>query len=134
MSYFILFVFVRFKCCVTLCPITRLYVGSYMLWCPLRFPHKYDGRYIFTPKCFKSAHVLFMLFGFACTYGVKYVLTTWVTWQVSYKRQELLTVREHPCFCGGVLVTHLFSFLYCLIMCLSLRSEYPVVMCITIAI
>jgi hypothetical protein len=33
---------------------------------------------------------------FVFTYnGVKYVLTIWVTWRVSYKKQELLTPQEH---------------------------------------
>jgi hypothetical protein len=55
--------------------------------------------------------------------GVKYVLTKQVTWWVSYKRQELLTLREHLCspsVFGGVHVAHLFSFLCCVFLfCLS---------------
>jgi hypothetical protein len=45
---------------------------------------------------------------------------------VSYKKQELLTLREllsSPRVFGGVRVTHLFVFLCCPIICVSLRSE-----------
>ena len=41
---------------------------------------------------------------------------------VSYKMQELLTLREHlssPSVFGGVRVTHLFTFLCCVLFCLS---------------
>ena len=53
-------------------------------------------------------------------YGsVKRVLTIWVTWRVSYKKQELLTLRSHLCsprfFIGCVRVSHLFSFLCCVV-------------------
>ena len=53
-------------------------------------------------------------------------LYIWVTWRVSYKKQKLLTLREHTwvvggvfCFCffGGLRVAHLFSFLCCPIVC-----------------
>jgi hypothetical protein len=45
----------------------------------------------------------------------------WVTRRVSYKKQELLTFREHmssPPFFGSVRVAHLFSFLCCSIICI----------------
>ena len=45
--------------------------------------------------------------------GVQNVLTILVTWRVSYKTHELLTIREHLVhspFCGEVRVPHLFSF------------------------
>jgi hypothetical protein len=46
--------------------------------------------------------------------GIKHVLTIWVTWRVSYKRQKLLTLREQlgstPVF-GGVRVAHHFNLL-----------------------
>ena len=50
----------------------------------------------------------------------------WVTWRVSYKKQELLIIREHLSssrFFGGVRVAHRFSFLYFLIMCLYVLSS-----------
>jgi hypothetical protein len=54
-----------------------------------------------------------------------------ITRPVYYKKQELLTIREHlssplPHLCfflGRVRVAHLFSFLYCLIMCLYVLSS-----------
>ena len=36
------------------CPILCLYVLSSMLWCPLRFPHKYDAQFVFTSRCLCS--------------------------------------------------------------------------------
>jgi hypothetical protein len=45
--------------------------------------------------------------------GVQHMLTIWVTWWVPYKKQELLTLREHLCSLlgfGGVCGAHLFSF------------------------
>ena len=56
---------------------------------------------------------LFKLFVFAHS-GVHHVLNIRVAWWVSYKRQKLLTLREHlgsPSVFGGVRVAHLFSFL-----------------------
>jgi hypothetical protein len=53
-------------------------------------------------------------------------LHTWVTRRASYKKPELLTLREHlsspPVFCG-VRVTHLFSFLCYPIMCLYVLNS-----------
>jgi len=53
-------------------------------------------------------------------------LYTWVTRRVSYKKQELLTFREHmgsaPVF-GGVRVAHRFSFLCWHSMCLYILSS-----------
>jgi len=60
-----------------------------------------------------------MLLVFAC------VLTISVTWHVSYKRQELLILREHlglPPVFGWVCVAHLFSFLCCVFVFCCLRS------------
>jgi hypothetical protein len=51
---------------------------------------------------------------------------------VSYKKQELLTLLEHPCFFYGVRVEHLFSFCV-LSYCVSLRSGFRVVMSLTIS-
>jgi hypothetical protein len=36
---------------VLCCAIMFLYVLSSMLWCPLRFPHKNDLRFVFTSSC-----------------------------------------------------------------------------------
>ena len=44
-----------------------------MLWCSLRFRRRNDVRFVFIP-----VH-----------------LSIWVTWRVSYKKQELLALREH---------------------------------------
>ena len=47
------------------------------------------------PVVCRGAHVLFMLFGFVYVYsGVQHVLTIRVAWRVSYKKQELLNLRE----------------------------------------
>jgi hypothetical protein len=48
--------------------------------------------------------------------GVQHVLIIWVIWRVCYKRQELLTFREHLgsfLVISGVLVAHHFSSLSC---------------------
>jgi hypothetical protein len=41
-------------------------VLSSVLWCPLRFPHKHDDRFIFTPVVCRRAHVFITLFVFVC--------------------------------------------------------------------
>jgi len=48
------------------CPIMCLYVMSSVLWCPLRFQHKNDVRFVFSSSWCRRAHVLFTLFVFAC--------------------------------------------------------------------
>ena len=58
-------------------------------------------------------------------------LCIWVTWRVSYKKQELLTLREHLRVFYGVRVAHLFCF-FVLYYYLSLRSEFRVVLPVTI--
>jgi hypothetical protein len=40
--------------------------------------------------------------------GVKYILITWVTWWLSYKRKDMLTLREHL-LVGSVLLLFLVS-------------------------
>jgi len=37
--------------CCTFCPIVCLYVLSFVLWCPLRFQHKTNARFIITLSC-----------------------------------------------------------------------------------
>ena len=114
-----------------------------MLWCPLRFLPRLnsilvtscDVRYDFRmktmfgssllPSVCTRAHVLFMLFVLACVHsGIQHVSTLWLTWRVSCKRKELLTLREHlgspPVLVGSVLrilfafcvVLHLFFCLH----------------------
>ena len=60
---------------------------------------------------------------------IKHVLTIWVTSRVSYKRQELLILREHhsshPVF-DGINVAHLFNFLCCVLFCVA----FVLVLCI----
>ena len=62
----------------------------------------------------------------------KHVCTIWVTWWVSYKRQELLTLYEYlgssPVFDGVRVtrVTRLFSCLCCAILCVFCLSLYCV--------
>jgi len=48
----------NFLCCLILC----LNVLNSLLWCPLRFPHKNDVRFVLTPVVCRRAHVLFTLF------------------------------------------------------------------------
>jgi len=54
--------------------------------------------------------------------GAEHILTILATWLVSYKRQELLTLREHPVF-SGIRLACLFRFLCCPIMCLYVLTS-----------
>ena len=50
-------------------------------------------------------------------------LYIWVTWRVSYKKQELFILGRHlgsPSVFGGIRVVHLFSFLCCIFFVLVL--------------
>ena len=47
------------------------------------------------PFVCRRTHVLLMLFVLNAHSGVQLVLTIWVTWRVSYKRQELHSHHEH---------------------------------------
>ena len=64
-------------------------------------------------------HVIYVKF----TNNKQKVIFPQVTQQASYKKQELLTLREHlgshPRFISGVCVAHLFTFLCCFLFCLS---------------
>ena len=54
---------------------------------------------------------LYIVFYIYC--GVQQISIIWVTWRVSYTKQELLTLHEHlvhPYSFGWVSVVHLFSF------------------------
>ena len=53
-----------------------------------------DIKDIIPPVVCRRAHVLLMLCLFAYS-DVQYIWTIWVTWQVSYKKQELLYLRAH---------------------------------------
>jgi len=74
------------------------------------------------------ALVLFMLFVFVCVHsGTQHVSTLWLTWRVSCKRKELLTLREHlgsPPVFGGVRIAHLICLLC------SVASLFVFVMCL----
>jgi len=55
--------------------------------------------------------------------SVQHILTVWVTWSLSYKRQELLTIRENlgsPTVYGGSVLHIFLSFLCCGFSCLCL--------------
>ena len=58
--------------------------------------------------------------------GVQRNLTIWVTWQVSCKKQALITFFEHLCS-SSVIVASLFSFLCFLVFCFAL---FVFVMCL----
>ena len=54
-------------------------------------------------------HTINRICVFVAHNAVQHVLIIWVTWRVSHKRQELLTIVEHPGFFSCVRVAHLFS-------------------------
>jgi hypothetical protein len=99
-----------------------------VLWRPLWFPHKNDVRFVFTPLDCSRDHGLFV---FVAHSVVQHVLTIWVTWRVSYMKQELLTLREHLSCFGGVRIAHLFRFFALLYV--SWCSEFRVVMSVIIS-
>ena len=66
------------------------------------------------------------LFLHLCPICLDYI---WVTLRVSYKRQELLTLCEHPRAFGGVRVVHCFSVLCCVFVCLSLSCVLCIQCC-----
>jgi hypothetical protein len=75
------------------------YVFTFLVrCCDVRY--NFDIKTMFGSSCHpvlcRRAHVLFMLFVFVYVYrynGVHHILTIWVTWRVSYKKQELLILR-----------------------------------------
>jgi hypothetical protein len=110
--------------CCSICPIMCLYVLSSVLWFPLRLPHK--------KRCLaRVCHSCYL-----CLFAnsVKYVLTIWVAMRGSYKRQWLLTFREHLCshwFYGGIRVAHLFCVLLLydftfLVPCCDVRYDFRI--------
>jgi hypothetical protein len=84
-------------------------------------PHKKTMSVLLFPQLFVGGLLICYLFLFVYK-GVQHLLTIWVTWWVSYKRQVLFTLsstRVHPVF-GGIRVANLFSsFLCCVVFCLS---------------
>jgi hypothetical protein len=96
---------------------------SSVLWCPFRFSHKNDVRFVFIPSCL----CYLCLFAYC---GAQYALLIWITWRVCYQRQELITHHEYlgsPMGFGGVCVAHLLSFLCCVFFCLRSVSCVPYV-------
>ena len=95
-----------------------LYVLSPVLWCPLRFTHKNDARFVFTSCFFVGGLMSYLrnLWGGVAHSGVQHILTIWVTWWLSYERHEPLTFLRRlgsPLVFGGVCVAHRFGFLTC---------------------
>jgi hypothetical protein len=83
---------------------------------------------LYVPSVFcRRVHAICMSFVFAWYSGVQHVLTIWVTWWVSYKRQELLTLREYLSSSSGFLARSvlliILVFLCCPIMCLYVLSS-----------
>jgi len=84
-----------------------LYVLSSVLWCSVRLYPQLFVEGLMSYLCYLSTFAYYVF---------KHILNILVTWQVSYKRQELLALPKHlssPPDFGGVRVTHLFSFLRC---------------------
>ena len=54
LKYVIIFHLFMFLCC----PIMYLYVLSFVLWCPIRFPHKNDVRFVCTSSCLHDVSCL----------------------------------------------------------------------------
>ena len=46
-----------------------VHVLNSVLWCPLRFPHKNDVRFIFTTSCFQKGSFLMDVISFVCVFG-----------------------------------------------------------------
>jgi hypothetical protein len=97
------------------------YVSS-VLWCPLRFPHKQCSMRLYL-QLFVGGLSSYLCCLVNCAYWCP--TTRRMPWQVSYKKQELLTFREHlgsPPIFGVVRVVHLLSclcwVLFVFILCL----------------
>ena len=89
-------------------------VGITIWWTVTKYPYlKWQWIFYFLRRCLLSSN----------TATVMYI---YVTHRVSYKKGELLTLREHlssPSVFGGVHVAHIFSFLCCPIMCHYVQSS-----------
>jgi len=91
------------------CPIMCHYVLNSVLWCLLQFPHKMMFGSSLPPVVCVMTHVLYTLFMFV------WILIISVKWWVSYKRQEMLALRENlvsPPIFGGVHIAQRLGFLY----------------------
>jgi hypothetical protein len=73
------------------CPILFLYVLSSMLWCPLRFPHKNNVRFV----C-RMAHVLFTLCVLACVEWCPTPIIPVKIWETDCKSSSLPVDRNYP--------------------------------------
>jgi hypothetical protein len=51
-----------------------LYVFSSVLWCPLRFPHKNDVRFVFTSSCLYEGWCLIYVICICLRSGVQHIL------------------------------------------------------------
>ena len=96
----------------------------FIFWGPIRFPHKSAVRFFaFIPTCMYVGGLMSYLC-YLCLF--QHVLTMCVTWQVSYKRQEMLIIDVtwvyHGSFCR-VRVAHLFSFCYMVFLCMFAHSD-----------
>ena len=90
-------------------------VLSSVLWYPLRFPHKNDVLFVLPPLFVRGN--MSCLFLYLSTYGsVQHYLPMCVTWRLSDKTQEPLTLREHLGYTEvfwWVLCCSSFGFLCC---------------------
>ena len=80
------------------------------------------------PVVCRRAHVLFILFVFVlfAYCSVQHLSTIWVTWWVSYKMQELLTLHENMCSPPDVFTTGCCSsFVFLCCVCLRPVSWVP---------
>jgi hypothetical protein len=81
-----------------------IYVLISMLWCLLRFPHRNDVRFVFTPSC---AHVLFVVFVFVCKlFKVKIGVTQ--TPISNRKWTQVFLIRRHCDFHHTIILAFFF--------------------------
>jgi hypothetical protein len=97
-----------------------LYLTNTFIWIFTELAYWNNCRWVALSLHSETLLVFYHCQDFYWTYCI------WVTRRVSYKKQELLTIREHlssPLVFGGVRVAHLFSLLCCSIMCLYVLSS-----------
>ena len=66
--------FQEWRACFPSCPIVCLCVPCSVLWCQLRFPHKNDFRFVFTPFDCRRANVLRIMVSSIFSYYMFYLL------------------------------------------------------------
>ena len=81
------------------------------------FQHKDAVRFFFIPSCLYECLCLICVVCFIVHSGVLHDLSIWASWQVCYKRQELLTLRGAPwvhlqLFEGPMLLTWIRLFFF----------------------